>query len=97
MIPIYLASDDPEVVNYGHILETRRISPHIFRHWYTVQLVLSGVNDPGALMSMRGDRSPESALVYLRGKGELEKKFKKISNDLFDYRKWAADKLYGSK
>ena len=97
MIPIYLASDDPEVVNYGHILETRRISPHIFRHWYTVQLVLSGVNDPGTLMSMRGDKSPESALVYLRGKGELEKKYRKISNELFDYRKWMADKLYGNK
>lgn len=95
MTPIYLASDDPEIVRYGRILLEHRLSPHIFRHWYTVQLVLSGVKDPGVLMHLRGDNNPESSLVYLKGKGELAKKYRKISDSTFEYSQWAAEKLYG--
>ena len=61
MIPIFLKSDDPEVVFFGQLLQENNISPHIFRHWYTTQLVLSGVNEVSELMSARGDNSPESA------------------------------------
>lgn len=90
MVPLYLASDDPEIVMYGRILMERRLSPHVFRHWYTVQLVLSGVNEPGALMYWRGDSAPESALTYLQNKGELEKQYQKVNNEVFDYLLWAS-------
>jgi integrase len=90
MIPIYLNTDDPELVIYGRILMERPISPHIFRHFYTVQLVLSGVSDVGELMSMRGDSSPESALTYLQNKGELEKQYSLVNNHTFDFLKFSA-------
>ena len=90
MVPLYLASDDPEIVMYGRILMEHRLSPHVFRHWYTVQLVLSGVNEPGALMYWRGDSAPESALTYLQNKGELEKQYQKVNNEVFDYLLWAS-------
>ena len=71
MIPIYLQSNDNELVLYGQTLMEHSLSPHVFRHWYTVQLVLSGINEPGVLMHYRGDTSPESALTYINNKGEL--------------------------
>lgn len=93
MIPMYLSSDEPEIVMYGRTLLEYNLSPHVFRHWYTVQLVLSGVNDPGVLMNLRGDTSPESAIVYLNDKSELAKKYQKINSENFDYLLWAAGKL----
>ena len=95
LIPIFLASDDPEVAMYGRILMEHNLSPHVFRHWFTVQLVLSGVSDPGTLMFWRGDTSPESALTYLQNKGELEKQYRLVNNEVFDYMLWAAEKKYG--
>lgn len=94
MIPIYLSSDDPEIVLYGRILMENKLSPQIFRHWYTVQLVLSGIQDPGTLMYWRGDTAPESALTYLQNKGELDKQYKKINSETFSYVLWAAGKNY---
>lgn len=85
MIPIYLNSNDDELVLYGQTLMEHSLSPHVFRHWFTVQLVLSGINEPGILMAFRGDTSPESALTYISNKGELEKQFSKITNETFDY------------
>lgn len=79
---------------YGRTLMEHNISPHIFRHWYTVQLVLSGVNDPGTLMYYRGDKSPESALTYLQNKSELEKQFRKVNNEIFNYSRWAAEERH---
>lgn len=93
MIPMYLASDDPEIVMYGRILLDYNLSPHVFRHWYTVQLVLSGVNEPGVLMHLRGDKNPESAITYLNEKSELAKKYQKFNSENFDYLLWAAGKL----
>lgn len=97
MGPIYRASDNPEVATYGQTLLTHHISPHILRHWYTVRLVLSGVSEPGVLMSMRGDKNPESALVYLNNKGELEKKYRKVVNTIFEYNIQASEVKYGNK
>ncbi|MBR2408379.1 MAG: site-specific integrase [Lachnospiraceae bacterium] len=93
IVPLLLGSNDPELVIYGHTLMEHNISPHIFRHWYTVQLVLSGINDPGTLMKLRGDTSPESSLVYLQDKGDLEREYRKVSNEAFNYLKWAARRL----
>ena len=92
IIPIYLDHEDPELVLYGQTLMTHSLSPHVFRHWYTVQLVLSGIDNPGVLMHFRGDRSPESSAVYIQSKGDLEKQFSRINNETFDYIRWAAKK-----
>ena len=93
MIPIYLADDDAETVIYGRMLLEHNLAPHVFRHWFTVQLILSGVNDIGTLMFYRGDKSPQSALTYIEGKGELEKRYRRVAEGTFDYLKWASEKV----
>lgn len=92
MIPLYLNSNDPEIVLYGRLLLEHNLSPHVFRHWYTVQLVLSGITNPGVLMNFRGDNSPDSCIPYINNKGELEKQYQKINSENFDYLLWAASK-----
>ena len=91
-IPIMLESDDPELVSYGHLLMEHSIGLHIFRHWYSVKLVLFG-EDVSGLMYWRGDKSPESALRYLMDKSDLEKEFEKVNEKAFDFSMWKADKL----
>lgn len=95
MIPIYLRSDNAEVVFFGQLLQEHNISPHIFRHWYTTQLVLSGVSEISELMSARGDKSPDSAWVYLQNKGEIAKQYEQVNDGVFDYMIWRADDLFG--
>lgn len=92
VIPELLCSDNPEAVNYGHLLQEKNISPHIFRHWFSVKLTLFG-EDVSGLMYWRGDKSPESALTYLQNKGDLEKQYAKVNNEIFDYSMWKASKL----
>lgn len=82
--PILLASEDREVVEYGMMLMETRISPHIFRHWFSVRLTLYGESIAG-LQYWRGDKSPESALLYLQNKGELEKQLRQVSNGIFEF------------
>ena len=94
IVPLLLQSDDMEVVIYGRMLLENQISPHILRHWYTVQLVLSGVSDVATLMYWRGDKSPESALTYLQNKGELEKQYRKVNDEIFNYMSWASKKQH---
>lgn len=94
IIPILLADEDAEVVLYGRMLLEHKLSPHIFRHWYTVQLVLSGISEPGVLMSHRGDSSPDSALTYIKNKSELQKQFNRVNNENFDYLSWLAKKRH---
>ena len=92
-VPDLLQNENPEVAAYGHMLLEHKISLHIFRHWFSVQLVLYG-EDQAGLMYWRGDTSPESALRYLQWKGELVKKYKKINDRLYDFEKWRAAKIY---
>lgn len=94
MIPICLESDDPEVVRYGMLLQEHSLGPHVLRHWFSVKLVLFG-EDVAGLMYYRGDKSPESALTYLQDKSELNKRYEKMNNELFDYRTWQAEKYFG--
>lgn len=94
IIPTCLDSCDPEVVQYGMLLQEHNLSPHALRHWFTVKLVLFGVDIAG-LMFYRGDTNPESSLRYLNNKSELEKQYQKINNELFDYRTWQAQKIIG--
>lgn len=55
---------------FAQLLDSCHWGPHTFRHCFTVQLVLEGLN-VGQVQALRGDRSPESALAYVSGKGEL--------------------------
>ncbi|RGG66651.1 site-specific integrase [Eubacterium sp. AF17-7] len=88
LIPIMLNSDNEEVQEYAHILLEHNISPHIFRHWFSVRLTLYG-ESVATLMYWRGDKSPESAITYLQNKSELSKRFQKINDEafalMFDY------------
>lgn len=91
-VPKMLESDDPVIVNYGHLLLEHNISPHIFRHWFSVRLTLYG-EDVAGLKFWRGDKSPESALVYLMNKSDLEKQYEKVSDEVFNYNLWRASKV----
>ena len=95
IIDIYLDSDNEEVATYGRLLLCNNISPHIFRHWYTVQLVLAGINNVAELMEARGDSSPESSLTYIQDKGDIDKQFREINNEMFDYLSWVAKRKQG--
>lgn len=90
-IPEMLASDNPEVVQYGNHLSTHHISPHILRHWFSVYLVLNGaeLND---LMYWRGDKSPESSQVYLDNKSDILKQHNLVAEKAFDFLMWRAKK-----
>lgn len=96
IIPELLSSNDPEVVNYAYLLQENSLGPHIFRHWFSVKLTLFG-EDVSGLMYWRGDKSPQSALTYLQNKGDLEKQYAKVNNEIFDYNMWRSKKLYGDK
>ncbi len=89
LIPLMLNSIDSEVVEYAYELQEHNISPHIFRHWFSVKLVLYG-EDIAGLQFWRGDKSPESALTYLQNKGELEKQLMMVNNEIFDYLNYEA-------
>lgn len=65
--PELLKSHDPRLVSFGQLLLDHSIGPHVFRHFFTVQLVLDGA-DVATVMWYRGDRNPSSALAYLQGK-----------------------------
>lgn len=83
-IPIMLDSGDPQLILYGTRLQQGvSISPHILRHWFTVQLVLDGC-DATELMNWRGDKSVDSALTYLNNKGDIERKYAKANSGIFD-------------
>jgi integrase len=84
IIPLLFETDNPEVIEYAHDLQVNNISPHIFRHWFSVRLTLYG-EDIAGLQYWRGDKSPESALTYLQNKGELEKQLRKVNNEIFDF------------
>lgn len=96
IVPIFLQSDCPETVVYGKLLTEHSLSPHVFRHWYTVQLVLAGY-DVAELMTARGDKNPLSAYTYIQNKGELAKQYSKVSDETFNYMLWAAKKLDAQK
>ncbi|WP_455677360.1 hypothetical protein [Pseudoscardovia suis] len=76
-VPRLLASSVPEDVALGQLLTTRNLGPHAFRHCFSVRLALENVS-VAEMMHYRGDTSPESALTYLQGKGELVKKIEAV-------------------
>ena len=96
VIPKMLASDDEKVVHYGQLLLEHNLSPHVFRHWFSVKLTIYG-ETVSELMHWRGDTSPESALTYISGKSELEKMHNEVCDKLFGYNLWRASKVMGDK
>lgn len=96
IIPLLFESDDPEVIEYAHDLEVHNISPHIFRHWFSVRLTLFG-EDVAGLQYWRGDKSPDSALTYLQNKGELEKQLRRVNNEIFDFMLNQSNQLKGKE
>ena len=94
IVPILLSDTDPIIVEYGYLIKEHGLSPHIFRHWFTVQLVLFGC-DAANLMYWRGDSSVQSVEAYLRNKGELEKLYSKTADEAFNYIIWKGNKMYG--
>lgn len=90
--PIFKASSDPNTVKFGLELDTKKIAPHIFRHYFTVKLVLMGENE-ATIQTYRGDKSVSSALNYLQNKGEIQKQYKKVVDETAGYVMWKAEKL----
>lgn len=93
VIPELLASNEPQLIDFAYQLQENNISPHIFRHWFSVQLTLRG-EDVSGLMYWRGDKSPESALTYLQNKSDLVKQYAKVNEELFEYNMWKAGKKH---
>lgn len=68
--PELYMSENPMLASFAHLLDSYNWSPHTLRHCFTVQLVMEGL-DVAQLQYYRGDKSPESALTYIAGKGQL--------------------------
>lgn len=73
---------DPAMRRYYAEMQGHTWGPHACRHWYTVAMILNGVDNVAELMNFRGDKSPRSAITYLERKGELNRRFAKAANKL---------------
>lgn len=82
VLPSCKADPDPDLRLYYLKMQGHTWGGHALRHWYTVTLVLFGVDNIAALMAYRGDKSPRSAMVYLQHKGEIERRYKAASETL---------------
>ena len=67
---------DPDLAMFYAIMQQHTFGAHAFRHWFTVFLIYSGVDDIETLMTLRGDSSPLSAQTYLKRKGVLMREYK---------------------
>lgn len=63
-------STSPRVQGFLMNYRMYGVSPHICRHYFSVNLVLAGY-DEIRIMTLRGDNSVNSAMTYLRNKGAL--------------------------
>jgi site-specific recombinase XerD len=81
--PALLESGDVECRLYGQMLYENRLGLHSLRHWYSVQLVLHG-EDIAQIQYWRGDKNPESALVYLQNKGDLVRELENANETLIE-------------
>ena len=76
-------SPDPQLSAFAHLLDSYRWAPHALRHCFTVRLVLEGL-DVAQVQYYRGDTSPESAIAYVAGKGELMKQVASAHQDAIE-------------
>lgn len=84
-------SEDPVLSAFAHLLDSRPWSPHSLRHCFTVRLVLDGYN-VAQIQQYRGDSSPESALLYMNEKGDLERQVTTAHHNAIE----GLSKLYGN-
>lgn len=93
--PLLLDHSDPECWIYGQMLCENKLAPHSLRHWFSVQLALRG--EPlDQLQFWRGDKSPESALVYLQNKGDLVRELAKTNEFLAAFLMEEGEKYHGN-
>lgn len=78
---VLLESDDPECRIYGQLLYENNLTTHALRHWFSVQLTLRG-EEIAQIQYWRGDKSPESAFMYLQNKGDLIKEIESANEFL---------------
>lgn len=83
-------SGSQEDQSYADLMLYRRLTPHVFRHLFSVQLVLMGV-DEVALQSWRGDKNPDSARTYLRNKRVLMEQYDRYASVAMKYAKNQAE------
>jgi len=83
VIPELLTSDDTELKVFAMKMNEGNWGLHAFRHWYTVQLVLNN-EDANSIAFLRGDTSTKTAFAYIQNKGELMKRYTKVSNLISD-------------
>ena len=79
--PAMLMNNNPELRIYGQMLCENTLGLHSLRHWYSVQLVLHG-EDIAQIQYWRGDRSPDSAFLYLQNKGDLIRELEEANSSL---------------
>lgn len=91
---LMLLSNNPRTQSYGQMLFTHSLSPHIFRHFFTMKLVQYGETVP-TIMFYRGDKNPNSATTYIQNKSELIKQLNDVEDEVLDYSMWRAERIYG--
>ena len=82
-IPALYDSGKIHLVAYAQDLESLSLTPHALRHYFTVRLVLEGLSRE-AIADFRGDRSLESAEIYVRNKGAFAKQLQAVHDYVID-------------
>ena len=75
-----MANGNLEMKTFADMMLTAQMIPHIMRHFFSVQIVLSekGSDVLQKLMYWRGDKSPQSSATYLRNKGKFRTMYKHV-------------------
>lgn len=84
VIPLFLKSNNPDLVLMGHYMNENRYGSQIFRHFFSVKVTIK-TNDPAQIQYWRGDKSIESAQTYLLNKSEIMHYLHQTKNDVFDF------------
>ncbi|SFH76113.1 hypothetical protein SAMN04487830_107102 [Pseudobutyrivibrio sp. OR37] len=74
VIPSFKNEINPELRAFYNNVSTHTWGAHALRHWFTVELVLEGLDDV-EIMGLRGDKIVTSAQTYLRNKGAIKRKY----------------------
>ncbi|EOP12922.1 tyrosine-type recombinase/integrase [Bacillus cereus] len=83
LVQVLSESDDYELRAYAELLDTNELSTHALRHWFSVQLVLSG-EDIHGIARWRGDKDLNTALIYLTNKSELLDLHNEVNSEMID-------------
>lgn len=84
VIPLFLNSDNPDLVLMGHYMNENRYGSQIFRHFFSMKVAIK-TNDIAQIQYWRGDKNVESSQVYLLNKSEITQHLKQTKNDVFDF------------